>query len=107
VFRGIIDDDSGTEWEEVNTMVKGTVMFDDLFTQQWSHVNDVADLYSANQVVLSEVYKKVRCILDGWKFKYHEPVCDYLSAYIMAMPIMMAVGNANITFGFLFDKAKR
>lgn len=99
LFRGTFKDSCTLDWERVENQVSDGVLFEKLSASyKWSHVEDTADLYAASEANPTTVFNNIRTILDGWKFENHDVMAPYLAAYIMALPIMRAVGNVNITF---------
>jgi hypothetical protein len=99
IFRGKYLPTGEIEWGTLGSVVDGPLLFTNLTaTRKWSFVDDVTDLYSANQIDLKKVYQKLRTILDAWKFQHHDIVAPYLAAYIMSMTCMRAIGDVNITY---------
>lgn len=99
LFKGTFTDSITLSWERVENQVSDGILFENLGeSYRWSHVDDVSDLYAATESSPKETFDKVLDILNGWKFENHDIMAPYLAAYVMALPIMRAVGNVNITF---------
>ena len=98
-FRGKYDKDSGKlEWEFINNIVDGELVFKLAVQEKWSFVHDVADLYDASQTDLKKLYENLLVLIDGWKFENHEYMREYVAAWILSLPIQRAYGKINITF---------
>jgi hypothetical protein len=98
IFRGQFNDQDDIDWVVIDNVLDGNIIFENLSSQnRWSFVNEVSDLYNAQNIDLQSIFKDIKNILDGWKFENHDIIAPYLAAYIMSVPIMRAVGNVNIT----------
>jgi hypothetical protein len=99
IFRGKFVDIGQIEWDRLDSAVDNGILFDGLTnSDQWSDISDVTELYEANNVDLLDTYRKIRNLVGQWTFKYDETIREYLSAYIMSVPVMAAIGDVNITF---------
>lgn len=99
-FRGKFGNSSGMpiEWEFLNSVVDGDLLFLLHPSKKWSVIDDVSDLYEGTSVDLKATFEKILKVLDGWKFEHHSLMREYLAAWIMSIPIQKAVGQVNITF---------
>ena len=99
-FRGKFNNSSGLpiEWEFLNSVVDGDILFLLHPSKRWSVIDDVQDLYAGSGVDLKATFEKILKVLDGWKFEHHSLMREYLAAWIMSIPIQKAVGQVNITF---------
>lgn len=99
VFRGkYAKDTKELDWEFINNVVDGDLVFKLNVQDKWSYVNDVADLYNASQVDLHKLFKQLLTLIDGWKFENHEYMREYIAAWILSIPVQRAYGKINITF---------
>ena len=99
VFRGKYDKDTGKlNWEFLNNIVDGNIIFKLCLQDKWSFVSDVADLDEATQVDLKELFADILKIVDGWRFESHEVMREYIAAWILSLPIQRACGKVNLTF---------
>lgn len=100
LFKGRYTSDPAApvEWEFVNSVVDNGILFHLHPAQKWSAVDDVSDLHAALRVVPSQVFERLRTLLDAWKFRDHDIMRDYLTAWIMSLPVQRAVGQVTITF---------
>lgn len=99
VFRGRFEGEAGgpVEWDHLNNVADGGLLFL-LRPRPWSAVADPSDLYAASRVDLGATFKRVRDVLDCWRFKDHALMRDYLAAWILSLPVQRAVGQVGITF---------
>jgi len=99
IFRGDFKPDNRLDWTQLENIVDNNILFEQLNADsKWSFVNTTNDLEQATQIDLKDLFKKVRKLVDGWKFENHDVIAEYLTAYIMSVPVMRAVGDVNITY---------
>lgn len=99
IFKGKFGENKSLHWEQLDNIVDNNILFETLNqSNKWSFVESVNDLEQSTQVDLKATYHDIRKILDGWKFENHDIIAEYLAAYIMAVPVMRAVGDVNITY---------
>jgi len=100
IFKGTFKGPDMIDWEHIDNVVdEQSVLFENLSrTEEWSSVKDTADLDMANMIDLKDVYRRLKVIIDGWKFEHHDIISEYLVSYIMSISVTRAVGNINITW---------
>ncbi len=86
------------DWVYVNNAVDHGTLFRLAPGKRWSHVDDVSDLHASSGIDKQKLLNDLKTIVDGWKFQNHDVMSWYLAAYILALPIMRAVGPVNITY---------
>lgn len=99
IFKGTFNNSSSSmEWNYINDMRDGNYLFR-LDNEPWSStVNDVADLYFGMEVNKHAVYEEIINFLRGWIFENNEVMMKMLAAWILSVPIQLAVGHNNFVF---------
>lgn len=99
IFKGNFKPNMEIDWVKLENIVDNNILFEHLNADnRWSFISSTNDLDQATQIDLKDLFKRVRKLVDGWKFENHEIIAEYLTAYILSVPIMRAVGDVNITY---------
>ncbi len=100
LFRGTYGKGTGlpVEWEHINSNVDCGMLFKLDKSQTWSFINDVDDLYAATRIDLHTLYENVKKVIGCWRFKNNDIMQRYLPAYLMAIPVMTAMGFVTMAF---------
>ena len=100
LFRGTYGTGAGVpvEWEFLNTNVDCGMLFNLKKEERWSEIDDVDQLYAATRVDLQDLYRKVQSITRCWKFKENDIMQKFVPAWILAAPVMTAMGFVSMIF---------